>query len=81
MKFRLKISTLLITSFLILLLGFFSDNNSLQSPKLRLFLQTIILTSFIYFSDLQINDLRNDLLNNLLLNYYFSIFFHNILVC
>ena len=64
-----------ISSFLILLLGFFSDNNSLQSPKLRLFLQTIILTSFIYFSDLQINDLRNDLFNNLLSNYYFSIFF------
>ena len=31
----------IITSFLILLLGFFSDNNSLQSPKLRLFLQAI----------------------------------------
>ena len=65
----------LITSFLILLLGFFSDNNLLQSPKLRLFLQTIILTLFIYFSDLQINDLRNDFLNSLLLNYYFGIFF------
>ena len=65
----------LITSFLILLLGFFSDNNLLQSPKLRLFLQTIILSSFIYFSDLQINDLRNDFLNSLLLNYYFGIFF------
>ena len=37
-----------ISSFLILLLGFFSDNNSLQSPKLR-FLQTIVLTSFVYF--------------------------------
>ena len=65
----------LVISFLILLLGFFSDNNSIQSPKLRLILQTLILTTFIYISDLQIDDLRNDFLNNFLTNYYFGLFF------
>ena len=65
----------LVISFLILLLGFFSDNNSIQSPKLRLILQTLILTTFIYISDLQIDDLRNNFLNNFLSNYYFGLFF------
>ena len=65
----------LVISFLILLLGFFSDNNSIQSPKLRLILQTLILTTFIYISDLQIDDLRNNFLNNFLTNYYFGLFF------
>ena len=37
----------------------FSDNNLLQSPKLRLILQSIILFLFLYLSDVQINDLRN----------------------
>ena len=61
-------------SFLILLLGIFSDNNLLQSPKLRLILQSIILFLFLYFSDLQINDLRNNFLNEILSNYYIGIF-------
>tara|TARA_B100000902_G_scaffold205120_1_gene195559 strand:+ start:2781 stop:3785 length:1005 start_codon:yes stop_codon:yes gene_type:complete len=62
-------------SFLILLVGIFSDNNFLQSPKLRLILQALILLSFINFSDLIILDLRNDILNNLISNYYVSTLF------
>ncbi len=62
-------------SFLILLVGIFSDNNSLQSPKLRLILQALILFGFINFSDLTILDLRNDILNNLISNYYIGIIF------
>ena len=65
----------LLFSFLILLLGIFSDNNFLKSPKLRLFLQTLILLFFTYSSDLQIKDLRNNLLNDLISNYYFGLFF------
>ncbi len=61
-----------IFSFLILVLGISSDNNFLQSPKLRLVLQTLILSFFIYLSELQINDLRNDYLNNLISNNYFG---------
>jgi len=55
-----------------LVLGISSDNNFLQSPKLRLVLQTLILSFFIYLSELQINDLRNDYLNNLISNNYFG---------
>ncbi len=62
-------------SFLILLLGILSDNNFLESPKLRLILQTFALLSFTYFSELVIIDLRNEFLNNLISNYYFGIVF------
>ena len=62
-------------SFLILFLGIFSDNNLLQSPKLRLTLQSVILFLFLYFSDIQINDLRNDFLNEIFSNYYLGLFF------
>jgi len=62
-------------SFLILILGIFSDNNLLQSPKLRLILQSIILFLFLYFSNVQINDLRNYFLNEILSNYYLGLFF------
>ena len=62
-------------SFLILLLGMSSDNNLLQSPRLRLFLQSLILLIFIYFSNLEITDLRSDYLDKFLSNYYFKLFF------
>ncbi len=65
----------LIFSFLILVLGIFSDNNFLQSPKIRLLLQTLILSFFVYLSEVQINDLRNDYLNDLISNNYFGLFF------
>ena len=64
-----------IFSFLILLLGIFSDNNLFQSPRFRLILQSLILVIFLYFSDLQVSDLRNDFLNKILSNYYFGLFF------
>ena len=64
-----------IYSFLILLIGIFSDTNFLESPKLRLALQTFVLLSFNYYSELIIVDLKNELLNNLISNYYFAIVF------
>jgi UDP-N-acetylmuramyl pentapeptide phosphotransferase/UDP-N-acetylglucosamine-1-phosphate transferase len=62
-------------SFLILLLGIFSDNNILQSPRLRLILQTLVLLFFMYLSDLQVSDLRSEFLNNFISNYYIGLFF------
>ena len=62
-------------SFLILLIGIFSDNNFLESPKLRLIIQAIILLNFTYFSNITIQDLRNEYLNTLVSNYYFGIIF------
>ncbi len=66
---------ILVFSFLILLIGIFSDNNFLESPKLRLIIQTLILLSFIYFSNITIQDLRNEFLNTLISNYFFGIIF------
>ena len=65
----------LIFTFLILLLGILSDNNFLQSPKLRLILQSFILLIFLHLSNLQVNDLRNDFLNSFLYNYYSGLIF------
>ena len=66
----LKITTVLIT-----LLGFMSDKNILPNPKIRLFLQIMILLGLSYFEDLEINDLRLDFLNLLLMNNFFNLFF------
>ena len=51
---------------LMLILGIFSDSNKISSPKIRLFLQIILLLSFVLLIDLRINDIRVNFLNKLL---------------
>ena len=51
---------------LMLILGIFSDSNKISSPKIRLFLQVILLLSFVLLIDLRINDIRVNFLNKLL---------------
>jgi len=65
----------LLYCFFLLLLGIFSDIDKLHSPKTRLFIQFLIIISFVYFSNLQILDLRNIYLNYFLSHEYFNIFF------
>ena len=65
----------LLFCFFLLLLGIFSDINKLYSPKIRLFIQILIISNFIYFSNLQVLDLRNIYLNFLLSYEYFNVFF------
>jgi len=65
----------LLYCFFLLLLGILSDIDKLHSPKIRLIIQILIISSFIYFSNLQILDLRNFYLNNFLSYEYFNIFF------
>ena len=65
----------LLYCFFLLLLGILSDIDKLHSPKIRLIIQLLIISSFIYFSNLQILDLRNFYLNNFLSYEYFNIFF------
>ena len=62
-------------SFLILCLGISSDCNFINSPKIRLLLQSSLIIVFVDMLNLNILDLRNELLNNLISNYYFNIFF------
>jgi UDP-N-acetylmuramyl pentapeptide phosphotransferase/UDP-N-acetylglucosamine-1-phosphate transferase len=64
-----------ITILLITFLGLMSDKNIFPNPSIRLVIQILILLNFVYFAELQINDVRIDLLNRLLSNNIFNIFF------
>lgn len=64
--------------FLIFAIGFSSDTKFLSSPRLRLFIQSIIVFLFVYLFNVQIGQTRIYLLdlvlNNILLSYLFSSF-------
>ena len=63
--------------FLILIfsIGLFSDIKILSKPSRRLFLQSILITLFVYFFDNNIISTRIIILDHMLKNFYFSIFF------
>ena len=52
--------------FLLLFIGLFSDNNKIASPTIRIIAQLVVLISFVYITNLNLNDLRVELLNELL---------------
>ena len=64
-----------ITILLITFLGLMSDKNIFSNPSIRLIIQILILFNFVYFAELQINDVRIDFLNHFLSNNIFNIFF------
>ena len=41
-----------------------SDKNIFSNPSIRLIIQILILFNFVYFAELQINDVRIDFLNH-----------------
>ena len=59
----------------ITLLGLMSDKNIFSNPLMRLIIQILILINFVYFTELQINDVRIDFLNSFLSNNIFNIAF------
>ena len=65
-------------SFLILILGIFSDLKLLKSAKIRLLSQIAVVLSFIIFNNMQIQDTRIDYLDKILelniINYLFVTF-------
>ncbi len=65
----------IIFSFLIFLLGIFSDLKFFRSAKLKLFLQILIIILFVILSEIEIIDTRIYLLNELLTNKYFNYIF------
>ncbi len=73
-----NILSLILFSFLILILGIFSDLKILKSAKLRLILQITIVLFFVVFNNMQINDTRIDYLDKILelnfINYLFVSF-------
>jgi len=64
--------------FLIFIIGLVSDVNFLSSPRLRFFLQTIVIFLFVYLSKLHIGETRiyflDFILDNILLSYFFTTF-------
>ena len=56
-------------------IGLFSDLKILSIPSKRLFLQSILITLFVYFFDTNIISTRILILDQMLTNYLFSIFF------
>ena len=60
---------------LIFLLGFSSDFRILNSPKIRMLVQILVISSFIYFNKLIILDTRIIFLDEILLNKYLNFFF------
>ena len=61
--------------FLMLLIGLFSDNNKITSPTIRIVAQLIVLSSFVYITNINLNDLRIEKLNELLEIKFISIIF------
>lgn len=61
--------------FLLLIIGILSDIKIELNPIIRLFVQTLIVVSFIILSELNINFTRILILDYFLSNYYFNIFF------
>ena len=55
-------------------IGLLSDLNITNSPKLRLFMQFMILLFFLYYNKSIIIDTRIEFLNNLMINEFFRIF-------
>lgn len=60
---------------LIFFIGLFSDLKILDSPKLRLIIQSIIILIFFYYMDLYVSDIRIDFINKLLSNNFLAILF------
>ena len=56
------------------IIGLLSDLNITNSPKLRLFMQFMILLFFLYYNKSIIIDTRIEFLNNLMINEFFRIF-------
>jgi len=54
------------------IIGFLSDIRVLNNPKVRFWLQAIIILIFINIIDIKITDSRNNFFNYLLLNTYFN---------
>ena len=66
---------LLLSLFLIFLIGFFSDINYLSSVKWRFFFQSIIVFYFVFFTEANIDTIRIDFIDRYLSNFWISCLF------
>jgi|TARA_B110000259_G_scaffold61889_1_gene73247 UDP-N-acetylmuramyl pentapeptide phosphotransferase/UDP-N-acetylglucosamine-1-phosphate transferase len=70
-----KIFSFMIFSFIIFILGIFSDLKLIKSAKKKLLLQIFLILSYTVFNDVQINDTRLTFLDNILHNNYINYLF------
>ncbi len=60
---------------LFFLLGLLTDLDFIKNPVYRFLFQILLLLFFLFYNDIEINDVRIDWFNSLLSNYYFNLFF------
>ena len=70
-----KIFSFILFTFLILVLGIFSDLKFIKSARKKFLLQVILVLSYTIFNDVQINDTRLIYLDNILQNNYVNYLF------
>ena len=70
-----KIFSFTLFSFIVLILGIFSDLKLIKSAKKRFLLQILLILSYVIFNDVQVNDTRVILLDNILQNNYINYLF------
>ena len=73
-----KIFSFILFTFIVLILGIFSDLKIIKSARKKFLLQILLILSYIIFNDVQINDTRiiflDDILKNDYINYLFVAF-------
>jgi len=70
-----KIFSFILFTFLVLILGIFSDLKIIKSASKKFLLQILLILSYIIFNDVQINDTRIIFLDNILKNDYINYLF------
>ena len=59
----------------IFVVGVLTDLDRIKSPSIRIVIQILFIISFLYYSNLSIDELRVDILDSLLKDKYFNYFF------
>ena len=70
-----KIFSFILFSFIVFILGIFSDLKIIKSAKKRFLLQIFLILSYVIFNDVQINHTRMVFLDNILHNNYINYLF------
>ena len=70
-----KIFSFILFSFIVFILGIFSDLKLIKSAKKRFLLQIFFILSYVIFNDVQINDTRMFFLDSILQNDYINYLF------
>ena len=70
-----RIFSLLLFSFIIFILGVFSDLKIIKSARIKFLLQILIILSYTIFNDVTVNDTRVNFIDNILQNNYINYLF------